>query len=217
LVNRVVAHGGRVSYKHNPDGSRSPYELNINYFDALSDPNGHESIDTQIDRFVVAHAIMLALSGMPGIYFHSLFGSRGWSEGVALTGQNRAINRQKFDRAEVERELRDPQSRRARVFNRLKSLLEARASSAAFAPQSPQRVLQFRSGVMAVLRGSGDEQVLCLHNVAAQAQAIRLEREWAAASDLLTGDGAAATAAAVEEGAVTLAPYQVVWLRQNDR
>ncbi len=84
LVNGVVAHGGRVSYKQNADGSRSPYELNINYFDALSDPNGSEPIETQIDRFVVAHAIMLALSGMPGIYFHSLFGSRGWPEGVSV-------------------------------------------------------------------------------------------------------------------------------------
>ncbi len=105
LVDRVVAHGGRVSYKSNPDGSTTPYELNINYFDALSDPNSSEPLALQIDRFVAAHAIMLALSGVPGIYFHSLFGSRGWPEGVTITGQNRTINRQKFDRAEVEREL----------------------------------------------------------------------------------------------------------------
>ena len=80
---------------------------------------------------------MLALSGMPGIYFHSLFGSRGWPEGVALTGQNRTINRQKFDRVEVERELHDSSSRRSRVFNRLKRLLEVRAGSTAFAPGMP--------------------------------------------------------------------------------
>ena len=105
LVDRVVAHGGRVSYKSNPDGSTTPYELNINYFDALSDPNSSEPLSLQIDRFVAAHAIMLSLSGVPGLYFHSLFGSRGWPEGVTLTGQNRTVNRQKFDRAEVEREL----------------------------------------------------------------------------------------------------------------
>jgi hypothetical protein len=145
LVDRVVAHGGLVSYKHNADGSRSPYELNINYFDALSDPKSAESLDTQIDRFVAAHAIVLALSGVPGLYFHSLFGSRGWPEGVNLTGQNRSINRQKFDRAEMERELGDPQSRRARVFARLKRLLEVRAASAAFAPHSPQDVLHFQT------------------------------------------------------------------------
>ena len=52
---------------------------------------------------------MLALAGVPGIYFHSLFGSRGWPEGVAQSGHKRAINRQKIDRAEVERALNDPQ------------------------------------------------------------------------------------------------------------
>jgi glucosylglycerate phosphorylase len=209
LVDRGVAHGGLVSYKRNADGSRSPYELNINYFDALSDPNGAEPLDTQIDRFVAAHAIMLALSGVPGLYFHSLFGSRGWPEGVALLGQNRAINRQKCDRAEVKRELCDPQSRRARVFARLKRLLEVRAVSAAFAPHSPQDVLHFQASVMSVLRGRGDEQVLCLHNVSAQPQGLQLERGWRAATDLIA-------ARPLDDGALTLAPYQVVWLRKTN-
>jgi sucrose phosphorylase len=35
LVEKVLQNGGRVSYKTNTDGSRSVYELNINYFDAL--------------------------------------------------------------------------------------------------------------------------------------------------------------------------------------
>lgn len=201
LVDRVVAHGGRVSYKHNSDGSRSPYELNINYFDALSDPNGDEPLDTQIDRFIVAHAIMLALSGLPGIYFHSLFGSRGWPEGVTLTGQNRTINRQKFDRVAVERELTDPHSHRSRVFNRLKQLLQVRASSAAFAPNSPQDVLHSSAAVVAIQRGAGREQVLCLHNVSAQPQVFHLD---GARVDLIT--------AQQFDGPLTLAPYQVSWL-----
>jgi sucrose phosphorylase len=164
----------------------------------------------QIDGFVAAHAIMLALSGMPGIYFHSLFGSRGWPEGERVTGQNRTINRQKFDRVEVERELQDSSSRRSRVFNRLKRLLVVRAASAAFAPDSPQDVLHFQSSVMAVFRGSGAEQVLCLHNVSAQPQTVQPEREWIAAAELIT-------AQVFVDGALTLAPYQVAWLRRNDR
>src|SRR5688572_1571966 len=39
LADRVIAHGGQVSYKTNPDGSESPYELNATLFDILSDPN----------------------------------------------------------------------------------------------------------------------------------------------------------------------------------
>ena len=81
MVQQVLAHGGCVSYKSNPDGTAGPYELNINYFDALCGPTRREALALQIDRFVAAHAIMFSLAGVPGIYFHSLFGSRGWPKG----------------------------------------------------------------------------------------------------------------------------------------
>jgi len=96
LVDKTLAHGGLISYKQEADGTQSPYEMNINYFDALSDPNGKEPLDLQVERFLAAQAIMLSLVGVPGIYFHSLFGSRGWLEGVRQTGHNRTINREKL-------------------------------------------------------------------------------------------------------------------------
>ena len=40
LIEKTLAHGGLVSYKSNPDGTQSAYELNINYFDALSTVSG---------------------------------------------------------------------------------------------------------------------------------------------------------------------------------
>ncbi len=203
LVDRVVAHGGRVSYKNNPDGSTSPYELNINYFDALSDPNGADPLSLQIDRFVAAHAIMFSLAGVPGIYFHSLFGSRGWPEGVTHLGHNRAINRQKLDRAEVERELSDPTSRRAQVFQRLKHLLQVRSSSEAFDPNSPQQVIELHHAIFAVQRGS----VVCLHNVSDQVQRVALDEKWRFARDLLSDHSV--------EIDVTLQPYEVLWLRHE--
>ena len=99
--NKTLEHGGLVSYKHNADGSQSPYEMNINYFDALSSNSSNRQeieidLDLQVNRFIAAQAIMLSLLGVPGIYFHSLFGSRGWIEGVKQTGRNRTINREKL-------------------------------------------------------------------------------------------------------------------------
>ncbi len=207
LVDQVVAHGGRVSHKHNPDGSSSPYELNINYFDALSDPNSGEALSLQIDRLVAAHAIMFSLAGVPGTYFHSLFGSRGWPEGVRLTGQNRTINRQKFDRAEVERELLDPQARRQHVFNRLRQLLQVRSGSGAFDPHGPQRVLELNRAVFVVERGRAEAAVLCLHNVSPQAQRVTLDQKWQHARDLLSGQAA--------DIALRLQPYEVMWLHHE--
>src|SRR6202008_2965974 len=68
LVERVQAHGGLVSYKHNADGSRSPYELNVNYFDALSDPAGPEPRSAAVEPFMAAHAIIPSLARLPGLY-----------------------------------------------------------------------------------------------------------------------------------------------------
>jgi hypothetical protein len=115
-IQRVIDHGGLVSYKDDISGVQIPYELNINYFDALSNPHSEELLDTQVDRFMIAQAIMLALVGVPGIYFHSLFGSRSWRAGVDLTGRNRTINRQKFDLAAFEPELTGESSLRHQVF-----------------------------------------------------------------------------------------------------
>jgi glucosylglycerate phosphorylase len=80
MVARVEAHGGLVSSKTNPDGTQSPYEMNISYFDALSDPNSAEPVEVQVQRFLGSQAILLAMAGLPGIYVHSLLGSRNWME-----------------------------------------------------------------------------------------------------------------------------------------
>lgn len=224
LVAQTLAHGGRVSYKHNPDGSQSPYELNINYFDALSDPAaGRRSpsaagIQEQIDRFMAAQAILLALAGVPGIYFHSLVGSRGWPEGVAQTGQNRTINRQKLPAAELEQALASPDTLRYAVFTRYRRLLAARAASPAFHPQGAQAVIDLSAGVFGLLRqapGSG-AAVLALQNVTAHPQAVALDQlVWPPATpgggqltDLITGRRFDVQPAAP----LFLQPYETLWL-----
>jgi len=212
LIRRVRAHGGLVSNKQNPDGTQSPYELNINYFDALSDPHGNDSLQIQIDRFFCAHAIMLCLVGVPGIYFHSMFGSRGWPEGVAKTGRNRTINRQKLIRDDLERDLGGQDPIRQGVFQRMSQLLKARAAHPAFDPHGKQRVVEFNQSIFAVLRTSplNGEQVLCLHNAADHEQQVTID---------FASYGASAVVDALSHKVVNtnptvfiLRPYQVLWL-----
>ena len=220
MVERAVQHGGLVSYKHIVGGAQIPYELNINYFDALSDPRAVESLSTQIDRFMIAQAIMLALVGVPGIYFQSLFGSRSWREGVDLTGRNRTINRQKFDLPSFERELTDGSSLRHQVFHRYSQLLRARSASSAFHPHGQQEVLEAGEGIFALLRLSPDgaERVLCLHNVSTQPQRVMLHGEDIAgllsgqSIDLIMDDEMDGPS----NGNLALEPYQTLWLRMKE-
>jgi sucrose phosphorylase len=216
LVNQVIVHGGLISEKHNPDGSASPYELNINFFDALSNPAGREPLSLQIDRFVAAHAILLAIPGVPGIYFHSLFGSRGWPEGVRQTGQNRTINRQKLLREELERQLSNPDSLRAQVFSRLGGLMRLRAGQTVFHPSAKARVVECQRAILGLLRISPDglEQALCLHNLTAQRQPVDID---------LVEFGLTHSVDLISRQPVTgprvtlhLKPYQVVWIKSNE-
>jgi glycosidase len=217
LVDTALAHGGRLGLKTNPDGSQSVYELNISYFDALSDPAGGEPLAVQVARFICSQAIMLALAGVPGIYVHSLLGSRSWPEGVARTGHNRTINRQKLERGKLERELADPDSVRHQVFAAYRRLLRARSSSVAFHPHGAQQVLLLNESVFALLRTAPEcqGQVLCLHNVSDRSQQVQITPDdfdmrpgvW---HDLLTG----VTHTVSQEGlALDLPSFAVCWLR----
>lgn len=217
MIERTVQHGGLVSYKNDPSGVQIPYELNINYFDALSNPGADEPLSTQVDRFMAAQAIMLALVGVPGIYFHSMFGSRSWREGVDLTGRNRTINRQKFDVTTFERELMNQSSLRYQVFQRYAQLLRARSSSAAFHPHGEQQVLDYGEAIFALLRLSPDagERVLCLHNISDQPQRLKIESKEifglfaGRLKDLITEQGMDDLA----NDTLALKPYQTLWLR----
>ncbi len=205
LVEQTLAHGGLVSYKQNSDGTQSPYEMNINYFDALSNPFSDEPLETQINRFLAAQAMMLSLIGLPGIYFHSLFGSRNWAEGVRVTKHNRTINRQKLVRMELEEQLNDQTSLRLQVFARFRHLLLARSSSAAFHPHGSQKVVDVGNNIFALSRSSpdGTKNVLCLQNVTPQEQ--RIENLISkTARDLLTNRS--------RNSEIILQPYQTMWL-----
>jgi len=217
LVDAALAHGGQVSDKTNADGSHSVYELNISYFDALSDPSADEPLALQVQRFICSQAMMLALAGVPGIYVHSLLGSRSWHQGVVQTSRNRTINRQKFDRATLERELADPTSLRYQVFSAYIRLLRARAAEPAFHPYGEQRVLCLHNdAIFALLRTSpdGENRVLCLHNVSGQTQQMQLqpaELDLAPGTwrDLLTAEE---YPLATDGLTLYLAPYTVRWL-----
>jgi len=218
LVEKARAHGGYVSYRANPDGTQSVYELNISFFDALSDPNGPEPLELQVRRFLASQAIMLALAGVPGVYVHSLFGSRSYHAGVEQTGRYRSINREKFRRGHLERELADPTSLRHRVFYPYLHLIRTRTAHRAFHPNGPQQVLSVHPALFVLLRRApeGGEALLCIHNVSGAEQlfqanldSLLLPRS-GQVQDLITG--ASFPMDASGDLTLHLAPYQVLWL-----
>jgi sucrose phosphorylase len=215
LADKTLAHGGHVSYKTNPDGSQSAYELNVTLFDALSDPEGGEAEEIKINRFIASQAIMLAMVGVPGIYVHSLVGSPNNHAGVEETGRARTINREKWHRVDLEAVLELPTSRAARVFGRYAALLKARAAHSAFHPNGGQQIIAGNPALFPLLRTSPDEseRVLCLHNITDQPQQFELDLSLFVLDgnlqDVVNGELVAAKGQMLK---LILAPYEVRWL-----
>lgn len=206
MAERVQQNGGRVNFKANSDGSQSPYELNINYLDAVSLPDDTDEMRAR--KFMAAQTILLSMAGVPGIYIHSILGSRSDIEGMERKGYNRAINREQLERSKVEKELATEGHLRNLVLNKYKQLLTLRRKEAAFAPNAAQHVLQQDPRVFAVKRGEGEDMIIALINVSDQNVTLNLAKdiEGETLHDIINDE-----TCKIEN--VAMPPYQMRWLK----
>jgi sucrose phosphorylase len=212
LISTMMSFGGRVSMRTMDDGSSKPYEINIALFDALQ--GTHKGPDKWgYQRFISAHAIMLSLEGIPGVYIHSMLGTRNDYDRLENTQHNRHINRHRWDYDELEKELSDDNSTHAKVYKTLIDLIEIRKKQKAFHPNATQFTLQLGPKVFGVWRQSIDKKqsIFCINNVSDQDITISLSElnligldVW---SDLITGESVTDIA-----GEFELKPYQSTWL-----
>ncbi|WP_423731328.1 sugar phosphorylase [Hafnia paralvei] len=152
LVDHLEQEGALVSWKYNPDGTRSPYEINVTYMDALSQRNSSD--EQRLARFILAHAILLTFPGVPAIYVQSILGSRNNYSGVESLGYNRAINRQKYVLEEIETQLGDEHHLRHKTFNQLIHLIGVRKREASFHPASSFAVNCASDSILVIHRSS---------------------------------------------------------------
>ncbi len=200
LVDAAFRNGGAVSYKDNGDGTKSPYELNINYQDALAGPE--DSDETRIARFLAAETILLSLQGMPAIYIHSLLGSRNDYYGKSVSGIPRRINREQLDADVLEKALTSDTNRRI-IFEELLRRLGIRAGHAAFSQEAAKQILRLDKRVFALLRTAKEgERIMVLINVSEEEVGLSLED--VRGVDLLSGS-------TVEQN-VLLKGYECRWI-----
>jgi glycosidase len=217
LVSQTIKHGGEVSYKTNSDGSKSAYELNITLYDMLNDP-AKADLERDVRRFLASQVIMLSIAGVPGIYFHSLIGSRNCQPCFQQTGRARSINREKLTLEVLRYQLNNPASHSRRVFEGYLHLLNQRRRCVAFHPRASQKILEINRHIFSVVRTSQDKSqwVLCLVNVTEQTVGIDLshrelialhENKWL---DLI---GNQVYQFSEDRYSLKLAPYQSMWLQ----
>jgi sucrose phosphorylase len=189
LIEGIIGFGGLVSRKTNQDGSISPYELNITYFDAMKG-NQYGPDRLQEDRFISSQMIMMSMKGIPAFYIHSLLATPNDHEGIKATGRARSINRRQLKEEEIESSLSADTSQ-FRIFNRLVKLMEIRRNCSAFHPNCQQEVLHLEDSVFALVRFNNltGQKVYCLSNMTSRPIEIKPEfLQKKTGSDLVSGD-----------------------------
>lgn len=213
LISTMEKFGGKVSYRRLSIGVNQPYEINIALWDALKGTEQHGADQWQLQRFLCAHAIMLALEGIPAFYIHSLFGTGNDYERMEHTGRLRSINRGQWQLDILEAELANPLSHYSQVFTQLRRLITIRRNQSAFHPNATQFTLHLGLQIFGFWRQSmrRDQSIFCIHNISSELQQVALSDinligtdQWV---DLISG-------VQLDDlsGTLTLKPYQTVWL-----
>ncbi len=212
LINTMQTFGGRVSWRSVNGSVHKAYEINIALIDALQGTTKGPD-KWGIDRFVCAHAIMLSLEGIPGIYIHSLLGTGNDYEKLKHTNHNRSINRHQWDYDALVDHLSNEWSQHAQIFQRLKALIQLRGKQPAFHPNATQFTLHFGEQLFGFWRQSIDrrQSIFCISNISDEVMTLSLSDinligtdEW---KDLISNQ----VFHSIEEQ-IQVQPYQTLWI-----
>lgn len=205
LVEKLQQEGALVNWKNNPDGTRSPYEINVTYLDALSSQDSPD--DERIARFILAHAVLLSFPGVPAVYIQSILGSRNDYEGVERLGYNRAINRKKYTAGQVDLELNNKQSIRHKIYSRLSEFIAIRRGERAFHPDAQAMFESLDEQILKIVRvADNGERITALFNFSHNVHTVY--EKVLSGVELLSGQ-------AIDGTELTLIPWQVMWIKEN--
>ncbi len=210
LVQIVEKRGGYVSYRATEGGGKSPYELNASYIDIVSDP--HETNHVRAKKMLLTQAVMLAMPGVPGIYFHSLVGSVSDFNAVKRTARYRSINREKLNYDILVQELTTPGNLRAMIFRSFKKLLSIRKTEMVFHPHAPFSFPDLGSEIFAVKRicKKSGEVLLALNNFTDKSILCNISNFITMPAEELIANER------VENGTIEMMPYEVKWIKYRE-
>lgn len=175
LAALMKKNGGKISWRALAGGENRPYEINISLFDAMRRAVNTGEDGFQVARFICAHALMLALQGLPAFYIHSLLATENDEKRMEHTGHNRAINRHQWQADSLDAALVGD-GHHARVFATLKNLISIRSAEGAFHPNAAQYPLHVGDKVFGIRRESrlSNDLIVSLFNISAAPQRVPL-------------------------------------------
>tara|TARA_B100000003_G_scaffold147976_1_gene133293 strand:+ start:1466 stop:3190 length:1725 start_codon:yes stop_codon:yes gene_type:complete len=209
FLKRLKKNGSKFSYRKVHNKSKKVYEANITVFDALKKSDYDPKGKFFLERYVAAHAIMISFEGIPAIYFNSLFGKSNDEAKYIITGNNRDVNRYKWNYKNIKRKLSDNKTKQSIFYSNITNLLSIRRKQKAFHPNGKRHNINLGSKLFSFKRVSVDKKqsIICITNLSSKNQTAKLKKELLNYRDLLN-----LKTKFKDKNLLTLKPFQTVWL-----
>ena len=212
LFKRVKKNGGKFSFRK-VESKNKVYEANIALFDALKQTDFDKDGIFAVERYIAAHSILLALEGVPAIYFNSLFGTSNDQNAFIKTGIKRNINRFKWEFSDLSKKLKNKNSLENIIYSKILKIISLRQKQIAFHPNATQYTLTLGNKLFGVWRQSIDrsQNIFAITNISSVVRELKLSKinlfENQLWFDLLKPDESLNNLKILK-----LKPFQTVWI-----
>ena len=172
FLKRLKKNGSKFSYRKVQNRIKKVYEANITVFDALKKSDCDPKGEFYLERYISAHAIMISFEGIPAIYFNSMFGTSNDEAKFVITGNNRDVNRYRWNLKNISNKLKVNNTKQSIFYNKLCKLLNIRRKQKAFHPNAQRINLDFGSKIYGFKRISKDNKqtIICITNLSSKTQ-----------------------------------------------
>lgn len=209
FLTRLKKNGSKFSYRKINKNKKKVYEANITVFDALKITDFDKIGKFSLERYISAHAIMISLDGVPAIYFNSLFGTSNDEAKFVITGNNRDINRYKWNMENIFRKLKNKESKERVFYDKMTKLLDIRKKQKAFHPNAPRFNIKNSAKIYAFKRVSLDKKqtIICITNLSSKKQISQLSGKYKGWKNLI-----GPKIKSINKKFFELAPHETVWI-----
>ncbi|MDC3039618.1 alpha-amylase family glycosyl hydrolase [Candidatus Pelagibacter sp.] len=208
FLKRLRKNGSKFSYRKIHNKIKKVYEANITVFDALKKSDYDQKGIFYLERYISAHAVMISFEGIPAIYFNSLFGTSNDEAKYIITGNNRDLNRYKWDYKNISKKLNNKNSKQSIFYREISNLLKVRRKQKAFHPNASRHNLNLGSNFFSFKRVSidKDQTIICITNLSSKLQKTYLNKNYYGWNNLI------GPRIEIKNKLLILKPFETIWL-----
>ncbi len=209
LLTRLKNNGSKFSYRRINSKKKSVYESNITVFDALKVSDKDKKGLYNYDRYIAAHTIMFSFEGVPGIYFNSLFGKSNDEAKYIITGNNRDVNRYRWNELNILKKMKNENTKEHYIFETFKHLLNIRKKQKAFHPNALRTNINLGNNFFCIKRVSLDKKqtILCLTNLTSKLQNTKINKKFSKFKNLIDPNTKSQNL-----NSINMKPFETIWL-----